>query len=324
MTTRLTIEHRLPADHFARELRADATAALTGRPRVLPPKWFYDRHGSVLFDRITRLPEYYLTRAESQVLRAHAHDIADATGAHTLVELGSGSSRKTRLLLDELTAAGTLKLYAPLDVSDTALADAAEALCRDYPDLRVAATVADFEAELPLPGTSPRLVAILGSTLGNFEDEQRAAFLTRLRASLAGEGDGLLLGVDLVKEPTTMIRAYDDAQGVTAAFNKNVLHVLNRELDARFDPGAFDHKAVWNAGDERMEMRLRARVAQTVEVPGLGLTADFARGEDLRTEISVKFRRERMAEELERAAFSLTHWWTDPQDRFALLLAAPV
>ncbi|MDT0343100.1 L-histidine N(alpha)-methyltransferase [Streptomyces litchfieldiae] len=320
---RLTIEHRLPADHFTRALREDAATALTERPRILPPKWFYDEHGSVLFDRITRLPEYYLTRAELMILRAHADEIAEATGAHTLVELGSGSSRKTRLLLDALTAAGTLKLYAPVDVSDTALDDAAETLCRDYPDLRVSGTVTDFETDLPLPGASPRLIAFLGSTIGNLDTEQRAAFLARVRAGLTGEGDALLLGADLVKEPATMIRAYDDDQGVTAAFNKNVLRMLNRELDADFDPGAFDHKAVWNAEEERMEMRLRARVSHTVHVPALDLATDFTRGEDLRTEISTKFRRDPLTEELTRAGLATTHWWTDPQNRFALLLATP-
>ncbi len=321
---RITVDRRLPADHTARALRADAEAALTGRPKRLPPKWFYDEHGSILFDRITRLPEYYLTRAERQILNARAEEIARLTGARTLVELGSGTSAKTRLLLDALTAAGTLKQYAPVDVSGTTLDRAAEAICRDYPGLRVAATVADFETDLPLPEPGPRLVAFLGSTIGNLGTEERAAFLTRLRSALTGDGDALLLGVDLVKDPATLIRAYDDDQGVTAAFDKNVLRVLNRELDARFDLGAFDHKAVWNAEAERIEMRLRARVAHSVDVPALGLTADFARGEDLRTEISVKFRREPLTEELTRAAFTVPHWWTDPQSRFALLLATPV
>ncbi|MDT0441791.1 L-histidine N(alpha)-methyltransferase [Streptomyces johnsoniae] len=321
---RITVDRRLPADHAARALRADAESALTGRPKRLPPKWFYDEHGSTLFDRITRLPEYYLTRAERQILNARAEEIARLTDARTLVELGSGTSAKTRVLLDALTAAGTLKQYAPVDVSDTTLDRAAEAISRDYPGLRVAATVADFETDLPLPEPGPRLVAFLGSTIGNLDTEQRAAFLTRLRAALTGEGDALLLGVDLVKSPTTLIRAYDDDQGVTAAFDKNVLRVLNRELGAGFDLGAFDHKALWNAEAERIEMRLRARVAHSVEIPALGLTADFARGEDLRTEISVKFRREPLTEELTRAAFTVPHWWPDPQSRFALLLATPV
>ncbi|RKN04174.1 L-histidine N(alpha)-methyltransferase [Streptomyces radicis] len=317
---RITLDNRLPADHAARALRADAGTAFTERPRTLPPKWFYDAHGSVLFDRITRLPEYYLARAEKQILRAHAAEIAELTGARTLVELGSGTSEKTRVLLDALTEAGTLKLYAPVDVSDTTLEGAAESLCRDYPDLSIAATVADFETDLPLPGAGPRLVAFLGSTLGNLTPDQRAAFLARLRSVLTHEGDALLLGVDLVKEPSALIRAYDDDQGVTAAFNKNVLRVLNRELHATFDLGAFDHKAIWNAEAERVEMRLRARVSHSVEIHDLNLTAEFGRGEDILTEISAKFRREPLTEELTRAGLPPTHWWTDPQSRFALLL----
>nr|WP_079031901.1 L-histidine N(alpha)-methyltransferase [Streptomyces specialis] len=286
------MDTRLPADHFARTLRADVAEGLTAEPKKLSPKWFYDAHGSVLFDRITRLPEYYPARAERMVLRAHAEEIARHTGARTLIELGSGSSEKTRLLIDALTAGGTLKLYAPLDVSETALENAAESLCRDYPDLRVEATVADFGTDLQLPDAGPRLVAFLGSTLGNLDTDQRAAFLARTRATLTREDDALLLGVDLVKDPKTLIRAYDDAQGVTAAFNKNLLRVLNRELDADFDPGAFDHRAVWNAEAERMEMHLRARVTHTVKIPTLDMTVDFTRGEDLCTEISVKFRQE--------------------------------
>ncbi|MDT0309338.1 L-histidine N(alpha)-methyltransferase [Streptomyces sp. DSM 44917] len=324
MPDRITIDNRLPEDHRARSLRADATAGLTADPKSLPPKWFYDAHGSVLFDRITRLPEYYPTRAERMILRAHAEEIARLSGARTLVELGSGSSDKTRLLLDALTAAGSLKHYAPVDVSEAALADAADALCRDYPDLRVAATVTDFEADLALPEAGgPRLIAFLGSTLGNFVREQRAAFLARLRAALTSEGDALLLGLDLVKDPKTLVRAYDDDQGVTAAFNKNVLRVLNRELRAEFDLGAYDHRAVWDPEAEHIEMRLRARVAHQVKIPALDLTVDFGRGEDLRTEISAKFRRETVTEELAAAGLELAHWWTDPQSRFALLLATP-
>ncbi|WP_326597294.1 L-histidine N(alpha)-methyltransferase [Streptomyces sp. NBC_01803] len=323
MPNRISVENRLPADHFARTLRADVAEGLTAQPKKLPPKWFYDAHGSVLFDRITRLPEYYPTRAERMVLRARADEIAQLTGARTLIELGSGSSEKTRLLIDALTAGGTLKLYAPLDVSASALENAAESLCRDYPDLRVAATVADFETDLQLPDSGPRLVAFLGSTIGNFDTDQRAAFLNRTRATLTREDDALLLGVDLVKDPKTLIRAYDDDQGVTAAFNKNLLRVLNRELDADFDAGAFDHRAVWNAEAEQMEMRLRARVTHTAKIPPLDLTVDFTRGEDLCTEISVKFRHERMMEELTASGFTLTHWWPDPQSRFAILLATP-
>ncbi|MEV1006908.1 L-histidine N(alpha)-methyltransferase [Streptomyces sp. NPDC049881] len=325
MTPPYSLDDRLPADHYAAALREDVAAGLTASPKSLSPKWFYDARGSVLFDRITRLPEYYLTRAERMALRAHAADIAEQTGARTVVELGSGSSEKTRILLDALAAAGTLERYVPIDVSSTALGEAGQALSRDYPTLAVTAVLADFEHDLALPPpgeTGPRLVAFLGSTLGNLDTEQRTAFLSRLRSALTG-GDALLLGVDLVKDPARMIRAYDDQQGVTAEFDKNLLTVLNRELNADFQPGAFDHRAVWNAEQERMEMRLRARVATSAKIPPLDLAVDFARGEDLRTEISVKFRREPLTAELAAAGFAVEQWWTDPQERFAVVLALP-
>ncbi|RMI43428.1 L-histidine N(alpha)-methyltransferase [Streptomyces triticirhizae] len=323
MTTSLTVHDTLPDDHFARTLHEDVRAGLTAEPKSLPPKWFYDARGSELFTRITRLPEYYLTRAERQILRAHAPDIARHTRARTLIELGSGSSEKTRTLLDALIAGGTLRHYAPVDVSRDALTSAAESLMAAYPDLGVTATVADFDDQLSLPeGPGPRLVAFLGSTIGNFDPVQRAAFLGRLSAALT-PNDAVLIGADLVKSPTTLVRAYDDAQGVTAEFNKNLLRVLNRELDADFEPGAFDHHAVWNEGAERVEMYLRARYGHTVKLPVLDLKVTFAQGESLRTELSTKFRRPRLAADLNRASLTPTHWWTDPQNRFTLLLARP-
>jgi dimethylhistidine N-methyltransferase/ergothioneine biosynthesis protein EgtC len=321
---RFTLEQRLPADYFAASLRADVLRGLAAPPRSLPPKWFYDAAGSELFEQITRLPEYYPTRAETEILTDRAARIAEATGARTLVELGAGSSRKTRLLLDALTEAGTLARYAPLDVSDSALIEAGEALCRDYPDLRVAATVTDFETEFALPeDTGPRLIAFLGGTIGNLDAGQRRDFFAGLREAMA-DGDSFLLGADLVKDPDVLVRAYDDGQGVTAAFNKNVLLVLNRELDADFDPDAFDHHALWNAEQERIEMWLRSRTAQTVKFRALDLTVEFERAEERRTEISCKFRREGLVAELGRAGFAVREWWTDAAGRFALLLAAPV
>jgi dimethylhistidine N-methyltransferase/ergothioneine biosynthesis protein EgtC len=320
---RFTLDDRLPADYFTDSLHADVRRGLGGSPRTLPPKWFYDKRGSDLFEQITRLPEYYPTRAEQEILDRRAVEIATLTRAATLVELGSGSSRKTRLLLDALTAGGTLRRYAPLDVSAAALEEAGRAICRDYPQLRVAATVADFEGGLALsdePG--PRLLAFLGSTIGNFDEEQRAAFYRTLALSLTSD-DVLLLGADLVKEPEVLVRAYDDAAGVTAEFDKNVLHVLNRELGADFDPEGFDHVAVWNTEHERIEMRLRSRRAQTVKVPDLDLSVDFAEGEDLRTELSCKFRRETLTAELKEGGFTVRQWWTDAGQRFALLLAVP-
>ncbi|MFC7217446.1 L-histidine N(alpha)-methyltransferase [Streptomyces polyrhachis] len=322
MTPRFTLTRRLAPDHAARSLRADVSAGLTATPKTLPPKWFYDARGSDLFEEITRLPEYYPTRTEREILTAAAPAIAQLTGARTLVELGSGSSEKTRLLLDALGA--NLRGYAPLDVSESALREAGEALVRDYPDLEVAATVADFESPIVLPDTpGPYLLAFLGSTLGNLDAGQRAAFLTSVRTAL-GPGDALLLGADLVKDTGELLRAYDDSSGVTAAFNKNVLHVLNRELQADFDPDAFDHRAVWDPAEERVEMRLRSAHEQQVKIAALDLLLHFEEGEEWRTEISVKFRRESLAAELAAAGLAVRQWWTDEHERFALLLAEPV
>jgi L-histidine N-alpha-methyltransferase len=326
MTTPVHVERRLPEGFLADSLRADARAGLTAVPKFLPPKWFYDANGSALFEKITGLPEYYPTRTEREILRAAAGQIAGSSKAGTLVELGSGSSEKTRLLIDALRGAGTLGSYVPVDVSEPALLAAASALLTEYPGLEVRAVVSDFEHHLGLPphaeGSAPRLVAFLGSTIGNLLPRQRAAFLTRIRESLA-EDDTLLLGTDLVKSPAILVAAYDDAAGVTAAFNKNVLAVLNAELGADFDLDAFEHVAAWNAEAEWVEMRLRAVSGQTVHLPGIGLTAQFAPGEEMRTEISAKFRREGVAAELAAAGFTLREWWTDAQARFGLSLSTP-
>ncbi|WP_169790431.1 L-histidine N(alpha)-methyltransferase [Streptacidiphilus anmyonensis] len=321
---RFTLDDRLPADHLAKALRKDVASGLTAEPKSLPPKWFYDAHGSELFEQITRLTEYYPTRAEQEILTRRAPEIAALTRAGTLFELGSGSSRKTRLLLDALTEAGTLSCYAPLDVSPSALEQAGSALVRDYPGLRVAATVTDFETDLTLPpdAPGPRLVAFLGSTIGNLDPRQRAEFYRALRRTLSAD-DVLLLGADLVKDPEVLVRAYDDAEGVTAEFNKNVLSVLDRELDADFDVDAFAHVALWNEQEERIEMHLRSLRAQTVKVPALDLSVDFAADELMRTEISCKFRRESLTAELAAGGLTVRHWWTDEAARFALLLAVP-
>lgn len=322
---RFTVDHRLAPDHSARALRADVLEGLGSRPRTLSPKWFYDEHGSELFEQITALPEYYLTRAEHEILTTHAAEIAAASEAATLVELGSGSSRKTRLLLDALTAAGMLERYVPVDVSAAALTAAGEALCAEYPGLRVAATVADFEQDLVLDEAdpSPRMLAFLGSTIGNFDPKQRQALYAAFHRAMQ-EDDTLLLGADLVKDEEALIPAYHDAMGITEAFNKNVLSVLNRELDADFSPAEWDHVAVWNAEEERIEMHLRSRGAQTVKIRALDLVVDFAADEELRTEISCKFRRDGLTAELERGGFKVEQWWTDRAERFTLLLARPV
>jgi L-histidine N-alpha-methyltransferase len=308
----------LPEDATDAALRADVHRGLTGRPKTLPPKWFYDAHGSALFEKITELPEYYPTRAEREILLSRSGDIAAATRARTLVELGSGSSEKTRHLLDALT---DLHTYVPVDVSESALTQAGQALAAERPGLDVHALIADFTAELTLPETpGPRLVAFLGGTIGNLLPVERAAFLASVRALLA-PGDALLLGTDLVKDEDVLVRAYDDAAGVTAAFNKNVLTVIDRELGADFEPAAFDHVALWDAEHEWIEMRLRSRTAQTVKVPALGLAVDFAAGEELRTEVSAKFRQEGVRAELSAAGLDLAHWWTDEAGRFALSLS---
>ncbi|MEU4035311.1 L-histidine N(alpha)-methyltransferase [Streptomyces collinus] len=314
----LHVTRTLPEDATDAALRADVLSGLTDHPKTLPPKWFYDAVGSELFERITELPEYYPTRAEREILAVRSGEIAAASGARTLVELGSGSSEKTRFLIDALTS---LRSYVPVDVSESALTQAGRALIEERPGLDVHALIADFTAPLELPATpGPRLVAFLGGTIGNLLPAEREKFLASVRALLA-PGDGLLLGTDLVKDERVLVRAYDDAAGVTAAFNKNVLAVVNRELGADFDPAAFDHVALWDAEREWIEMRLRARTAQTVKVPALDLAVHFAAGEELRTEVSAKFRREGVSAELAASGLELTHWWTDAEDRFALSLS---
>ncbi|QCX80548.1 Histidine-specific methyltransferase EgtD [Streptomyces sp. YIM 121038] len=308
----------LPEDATDAALRADVLHGLSRTPKTLPPKWFYDARGSVLFDEITTLPEYYPTRAEREILVARSARIAEVTGARTLIELGSGSSDKTRHLIDALT---DLDTYVPVDVSESALTGAANTLLAERPSLSVHALVADFTQGLALPGTpGPRLVAFLGGTVGNLLPAERAAFLASVRGLLS-PGDALLLGTDLVKDESVLVSAYDDGAGVTAAFNKNVLHVVNRELGADFDPEAFSHVAVWDRDREWIEMRLRSRLTQTVKIPALDLAVDFERGEDLRTEVSAKFREDGVRSELAAAGLELTHWWTDERRRFALSLS---
>ncbi|MFH9264849.1 MULTISPECIES: L-histidine N(alpha)-methyltransferase [unclassified Streptomyces] len=311
----------LPVDATDAALRADVLSGLTRHPKTLPPKWFYDARGSELFEEITRLPEYYPTRAEREILQVRAEEIAAASGARTVIELGSGSSEKTRHLLDALPG---LHSYVPVDVSESALRGAAESLLAERPGLSVHALIADFTGGLALPGTpGPRLVVFLGGTIGNLLPEERAAFL-RSVGSLLSPGDALLLGTDLVKDEETLVAAYDDAAGVTAAFNKNVLNVVNRELGADFPLDDFDHLAVWNPRDRWIEMRLRARRALGVKIRELDLVVPFEAGEELRTEVSAKFRREDVREELAAAGMRLTQWWTDAAGRFALSLATVV
>jgi len=316
------VDVHLGLEDLTRALEADVREGLLADPRELPPKWFYDDRGSQLFEAITRLPEYYPTRAERAILQRHAAEIAARTRADTLVELGSGTSEKTRLLLDALAAAGTLQRFVPLDVSETTLRAAAQAVANDY-GIAVHAVVGDFERHLHrIPTGGTRLVAFLGSTIGNLTPCARAEFLAALAAVL-GRDDSLLLGTDLVKDPARLVAAYDDATGVTAEFNRNVLRVVNRALGANFDPGAFAHVARWDPQEEWIEMWLRAKRAQSVQIPAIGLRVAFAKGEALRTEISAKFRRERVEAELGAAGLSLVGWWTDPVGDFALSLSRP-
>lgn len=318
------IDIYLTHDHAERSLRADARRGLTGNPKWLPPKWFYDKRGSDLFEEITRLPEYYPTRAERSILDAHAGDIARRTGAHTLVELGSGSSEKTRLLLDALRAVGTLREFVPLDVSESALRDAVTSLHDDYPELALHGVVGDFTEHLGrIPGEAPRMVVFLGGTIGNFFPDERATFLCELRDTLA-PGEWLLLGTDLVKDPAVLVPAYDDAAGVTAEFNRNVLAVLNRELSGNFDIKNYEHVALWDVENEWIEMRLRSTASSRVTLADLDLEIVLEAGEEIRTEISAKFRREGIEAELVNAGFGPDSWWTDPEGRFALSLSRAV
>ncbi len=317
----MQIDRFLTPEDLAASLRADVRAGLTSTPKALAPKYFYDGRGSELFEEITRLPEYYQTRAEASILTARAAEIADLTKARSLVELGSGSSEKTHLLLRALRDVGSLDSYVPVDVSADAIEWAMPTLVAEHPGLEVHGVVADFERHLDrLPTDGPRLVAFLGGTIGNFAPAHRAAFLASIGSILA-PGEALLLGTDLVKDPQRLVRAYDDAAGVTAQFDLNVLRVINRELDADFDVDRFEHLAVWDAENEWIEMRLRSLDDQQVDVRSLDLRVDFAAGEEMRTEISAKFREETVAAELTAAGLHLAGWWTDEPGDFALSLA---
>jgi L-histidine N-alpha-methyltransferase len=316
------IDIHLGADDLESALREDVARGLAAPPFTLPPKWFYDDLGSKLFDAITDLPEYYPTRAERSILLARSHEIADATQASVLVELGSGTSSKTRILLDALRSGAQLQWFVPMDVSEWVLRQAGYALIGAYPGLAVHAVVGDFErhlAKLPSPG-GRRLVAFLGGTIGNLDPRGRAALLDDLALGLE-PGDMLLLGTDLVKDPRRLVAAYDDPTGVTAAFNRNVLNVVNRRLDADFDLSRWEHLAVWDAGAEWIEMHLRSVGSQRVAVRSLGIEVGIDDGATLRTEISAKFRRAGVEAELAASGFGLQEWWTDDAGDFALSLS---
>jgi L-histidine N-alpha-methyltransferase len=313
----------LGPDDLRAGMRADVTRGLRATPKELASKYFYDEEGSALFDAITRLPEYYPTRTERGILVARADEIAARSGADTLIELGSGTSEKTRLLLDALSRRGSLRRFVPFDVDEATLRTAAGAVATEYPGVAVHSVVGDFERHVALlPKGGRRLIAFLGSTIGNLTPEQRAGFLAEVAAHLE-PGDTFLLGTDLVKDVGRLEAAYDDSAGVTAAFNRNLLHRLNRELDADFAPDRFEHVAVFDPEREWIEMRLRSTVDQVVTIAGLDLTVRFAAGEEMRTEISAKFRPNGLTGELTVAGLRLLELWTDPDGDFALSLSTP-
>src|SRR5580704_12809941 len=318
-----TIDVHLSPEEVRTQMRADALLGLQGVKKSIPPVWFYDERGSRLFEEITQLPEYYPTRAERALLEAYAPAIAGLAKSDTLVELGAGACDKTRVLLSALRDAGTLTRYVPFDVSDEFLRDAADTLAGEFTDLDMHLVIGDFHHHLgEIPTDGRRMVAFLGGTIGNLDPTQRARFLFDLNCTMSSD-DFLLLGTDLVKDRARLVAAYDDSAGVTAAFNRNVLHVLNQQLGGNFDPDRFRHVAVWNEDAQWIEMRLRAEDACEVTLADAGISVRFEAGEDLLTEISAKFTPERVEAELDQAGFVVEEMWGAEDDEFLLTLAHP-
>ena len=298
-------------------------AGLTGEPKTLPPRLFYDDEGSRLFEEITTVPEYYQTRTERGILESRADAIVAASGCTDLVELGSGAATKTRVLLDAMARAGRLQRYVPFDVNEWIVDRTAHELVERYEGLRVHGVVGDFHRHLnEVPQEGPHMIAFLGGTIGNFEPDRAREFL-RTVARVLRPGDTFLLGTDLIKDPAVIEAAYNDSRGVTARFNRNILRNVNRIAGADFDVDAFAHEAIYVPDTHRIEMWLRPRTAQTVDLRLLGLTVDFAAGEGIRTEISTKFDRPLVEELLAAADLRLVEWFADADDRFALSLATP-
>jgi L-histidine N-alpha-methyltransferase len=318
-----TIDVHLSPDDVRQRMRADAIRGLQAAHKSIPPVWFYDERGSQLFEQITHLPEYYPTRAERHLLELHAPTIGELSKADTLVELGAGACDKTRVLLSALQQLGTLATYVPFDVSDEFLRDAASMLSSEYDPLAVHLVIGDFSehlAEIPVDGR--RMIAFLGGTIGNLDPTERARFLFDLNCTMSSN-DSLLLGADLVKDRRRLVAAYDDGGGVTAAFNKNVLHVLNEQLGGDFDPDLFAHVALWNEAEQWIEMRLRAANATEVTLRDAGISVSFEPGEEILTEISAKFTPERIEAELGGAGFVVDGMWGADEGEFLLTLAHP-
>lgn len=318
------LDRRLPPDFLINALRADAREGLTASPKYIPSKWLYDSKGSEIYEEITRLPEYYPFRVEGGILEAVADEIAAASRASSIIEFGSGSSDKTDILLRALLRAGTLHAYTSIDISESALMAAGSRLIAEYPGLSVRAVLADFETQSEIAvaqeSPSPRLVLFLGGSIGQLGPDERAEFLRSLRDAFR-QGDMLLLGVDLVKDPAKLVAAYDDSAGVSATFSKNLLSVLNTHVGADFNPDAFDHVVTWHAEAECVAMFLQSRISQVVRLSEIDLSVDLPAGERIQMSISSKFRRDGIQAELESAGFSPSHWWTDTHGQYAVSLS---
>jgi L-histidine N-alpha-methyltransferase len=318
---RLEVHRR---DEFLADLAQDVRTGLSTLPKELPPKYFYDERGSRLFEDITTLPEYYPTRAEQEILDRVGVEIVETVEPEELVELGPGSARKTHALLGPMIAGGHGSTYVPVDVSESAVREAAGRLAMTYRELQIHGVVGDFEQDLERlrHNDRRRLVVFLGGTLGNLDRNQRRAFLGRM-FGLLGPDDRLLIGTDLVKDEATLEAAYNDSEGVTAEFNRNVLRVINANLGGDLDPANFDHIALYHQAEQRIEMRLRSREPQTARIDALDMDVSFERGEDILTEISCKFTREGLTREYAAAGLDVVSWHTDARSRFALSLTAP-
>jgi len=320
MTT-TTIDVHLEPGWWRSTLESDVRTGLTVSPKSMPAKWFYDELGSQLFDEITKLDEYYPFRAEREILNIRAAEIVAASGADTLVELGSGTSEKSRVLLDAMQTAGSLKRYVPFDVSEEMLRLAADQIHQEYDGVSVHGIVGDFDRHIPLvPIGGTGMIAFLGSTIGNFEPAARSRFIADVVQALE-PGGTFLLGTDLVKDSQRLWAAYNDAQGVTERFNLNMLTMLNRELLADFDLTCFEHAADWDSEHEWIDIRVRSTVDQQVTVQALDLTVDFAAGEEMRTEVSSKFHLTGVVDELAQAGLETVEQWTDSNGDFGLTLA---